>query len=102
MGGKHSKNVSVLSIDVKEDVPTGKVGGILSAKGTSFLGGSGDMPPPQENFEIYMLGNTIFNTFQTVKIKTILTIIYSMSITHILFHWLLEKSEMINLQMLIQ
>ena len=52
LGGKHSKNVSVLSIGVKEDVPTGKVGGILSAKGTSFLGGSGDMPPPPENFEI--------------------------------------------------
>ena len=60
-----------------------------------------------------MLGNAIINVFQTVfgglrtiKIKTILTIsvyvYYNLSFPQNLSHWLLEKSEMINLQMLIQ
>ena len=59
-----------------------------------------------------MLGNAIFNVFQrvfgglrTIKIKTILTIFYvyyNRSFPQNLNHWLLEKSEMINLQMLIQ
>ena len=50
-----------------EDVPTGKVGSnlLFSSEGESFLGGSGGMPP-QENFETWMLGNAIFNVFQTV------------------------------------
>ena len=59
-----------------------------------------------------MLGNAIFNVFQrvfgglrTIKIKTILTIFYvyyNRSFPQNLHHWLLEKSEMINLQMMIQ
>ena len=58
-----------------------------------------------------MLGNAIFNIFQrvfgglrTIKIKTILTIFYvyyNRSFPQNLNLWLLEKSEMINLQMLI-
>ena len=43
--------------------------------------------------------------FKTIKIKTTLTILYvyyNRSFPQNLNHWLLEKSEMINLQMLIQ
>ena len=60
-----------------------------------------------------MLGNAIFNVFQTVfgpkpviKIKTILPTIfyvnYNRSFAQNLRRWLLEKSEMINIQMLIK
>ena len=104
----------MLSISFEVDVPTGKVGGNLFFKCRRRKlprGVWGHAPP--ENFEIYMLGNAIFNVFQTVigpklviKIKTILPTIFYVNYDHScaqnLNHWLLEKSEMTNLQMLIQ
>ena len=53
LGGKHSKNVSVLSIGVKVDVPTGKVGSSLlfeSQRRKLPRGVWGHAPT--ENFEI--------------------------------------------------
>lgn len=58
-----------------------------------------------------MLGNAVFNVFLTVfgpkeqpklRLLTIFYVYYNRSFPQNLNHWLLEKSEMINLQMLIQ
>ena len=57
--------MSVLSISFEVDVPTGKVGSrLLFERRRHELprGVWGHAPP--ENYEIYMLGNGIFNFFQ--------------------------------------
>ena len=51
---------TVLSISFEVDIPTGKVGGFLSAEDASFLRGFGGMPPPQ-----MMLGSAIVDVFWT-------------------------------------
>ena len=97
---------SVLSISFEVDISTGKVGGILF-KCRKLPRGA---PTKILKFRcLEMLFSTFSRQYLGLKnnqIQTILTIIYSMFITTILFlnfsHWLLEKSEMINLQMLIQ
>ena len=76
----------------------------------SFLGGCGGMPP-QKILKFRCL-EMLFQRFpdsiwalRTIKIKTLLTIFYvyyNRSFPQNLNHWLLEKSEMINLQMLIK
>ena len=61
-------------------------------------------PPPQKILKLRCL-KMLFSTISRHKIKTILTIYYvyyNRSFHQNLNHWLLEKSEMINLQMLIQ
>ena len=58
---------SVVSISTEVDVSTGKVGGSLFFKWRRH-----ELPrgvwghAPAEHFEIQMLGNAIFNVFQTV------------------------------------
>ena len=54
---------SVLLISFEVDISTGKVGGSLLIERRRRKLPRGPSP---ENFEIYMLGNTIFNIFQTV------------------------------------
>ena len=79
----------------------------LSAEGASLLGGSGGMPP--RKFWKLHAWKCYFQRFPdstwalwTMKIKTVLTIFYvyyNCSFPQNINHWLLEKSEVINLQM---
>ena len=106
--------MSVLSISFEVDVSTGKVGGsvLFERRRRELPRGVWGHASPRNiwNLDAWKCGFQRFSdsiwALRTIKIKTILTIIYSMFITTILFlnfsHWLLEKSEMINLQMLIQ
>ena len=103
---------AMLSLSFERDVPTSKVGGsheFSSAEGASFLGESGACP--SRKFWNLDAWKCYFHCFpdsiqalRTIKIKTILTIFYAYnnhSFPPNLSHWFLEKSEMINLQMLI-
>ena len=102
----------MLSISFEVDVPTRKVGSSLF-----FECRRCELPrgvwgcTPQKILKFRCL-EMLFSTFswqylglRAIKIKTILTIFYvnyNRSFPQNLYHWLLEKSEMINLQMLIQ
>ena len=103
----YSNPVLSISFEVHVDVPTGKVGAayFLSAEGASFLGGFGGMPP-QKILQFRCL-EMLFSTFSRQYLglqnnQTIFYVYYNRSFSKNLNHWLLEKSEMINLQMLIQ
>ena len=105
---------SVLSISFEVDIFTGKVGGsLLFENQRRKLPRGGWGHASSGKFWNLDAWKCYFQRFpdniwalRTIKIKTILTIIYSMFITTVLFlnlsHWLLEKSEMLNLQMLTQ
>ena len=108
--------IAVLSISFEVDhVPTGKVGGRqlfkCQRRKLNSLGGLGAYPHPR-NFWNLDAWKCYFQCFpdsvwalRTIKIKTILTIFYvyyNRSFLQNLNRWLLEKSEMINNQMLIQ
>ena len=105
---------SGLSISFEVDVPTGKVGGSLLFKHQRHEFPRGVWGhAPQKILKVRCL-KCYFQCFldsiwalKTIKIKTILTIFYvyyNRSFPQNRNHseWLLEKSEMINLQMLIQ
>ena len=103
----------MLSISFEVDVSIGKVDGSLlfECRRRELPRGVWGHAPPRKFWNLdawkcYFQGfpGSIW-ALRTIKIKTILTIIHSMFNTTILFlnlnHWLLEKSEMINLHMLI-
>ena len=102
----------MLSISFEVDVPTGKVGGSLLFEHQRRAPPRGVWGPAPRKFRTLDAWKCYFQCFpdsawalKTIKIKTILTIFYvyyNCSFLQNLNHWLLEKSEMINLQMLIQ
>ena len=99
----------MLSTNFEVDVPTGKVGSSLffSRQRRKLRRGSGGMPPPpQKKISTFRCLEILFSTFSRQYInQTILTtfyVYYNLSFPQNLNYWLLEKSEMINLQMLIQ
>ena len=99
----------MLSISFEVDVPTGKVGGSLlfEYRRCELPWGVWGHAPP-ENVEICYFQRSPDSVWalRTIKIMLykplIFYVYYSRSFNQNLNHWLLEKSEMINLQMLIQ
>ena len=83
--------VTVLSISFEVDVPTGKVGGSLlfDAKGASFLGGSGGMPPQKIlKFRCLEMLFSLFSRQNFWALRTIKIMLYkpySMFITTVPF-----------------
>ena len=103
---------AVLSIRFEVDVPTGKVGGSLlfERRGCELPEGVWGMPPRKfwnlDAWKCYFqrFPDSIW-ALRTIKIKTILNIFYvyyNRSFPQNINHWLLEKSDMINLRMLIK
>ena len=104
---------TVLSISFEVDVPTGKVGGrlLFERQGRKLPRGGLGAYPPRKLWNLHAW-KWYFQLFperiwvlRTIKMKTILTIFfiyYNRSFPQNLTHWLLEKSEMISLQMPIQ
>ena len=106
--GRIPHHPTVLSISFEVDVPTGKVGGSLLFERQRCVLPRGVLghAPPQKILKFRCL-EMLFSTFsrQYLGLKnnqTIFYVYYKRSFPQNLNHWLLEKSEMINLQMLIQ